>query len=417
MTAPRLSIIPAGAVTDETLEPRDLQVLCLLGRHTDKMGWCLRSQVKMAREIRCGRATLQRSLERLYDAGWVEKRRRDLRPGEPDTTQPSASYAYRVRLDRDDYAFEGISESHAEDASPEDGSDDEGCPPAGTPNLTPRGAQPDGHPGAHTERARGAHTYAGTITTPSNVPPLNVRETRARANEDLAKFIAALEIRWPRAVVDDRQKIAYEAAAVPPEEREAAIAGIAPFLEELKAAGRTRVPALWKYLLDRKWQRLAVKADGPPVSQQFPRGGSEARAIGLLFMVAQSDDFFLRVYCKDGFVGWNKPFTEQLGAMAKASGRERWRSLPAEGAASWNEFIRSAIGPQFARLRPGSSAPWPWPPSVEGKIYEWPPEPELVAEQPEPDHEPDAPELAPEEAWQEPDETFADDSDSDGEAA
>lgn len=34
----RYSIIPGMAVTDPNLEGRDLQVLCLLGRHTDRDG-------------------------------------------------------------------------------------------------------------------------------------------------------------------------------------------------------------------------------------------------------------------------------------------------------------------------------------------------------------------------------------------
>ena len=71
-------MIPAGAVTDRSLEARDLQVLCLLGRHTDKAGWCVRSQVKMAQEIDCSRGSLQNSLDRLTTAGWIEKKRRDL---------------------------------------------------------------------------------------------------------------------------------------------------------------------------------------------------------------------------------------------------------------------------------------------------------------------------------------------------
>lgn len=89
---PRYSIIPGGAVTDRQLEPRDLQVLCLLGRHTDKLGWCFRSQVEMAEELDCGRATLQRSLARLQEAGWVEVRDR----------KRHSYYAYRVVMDRDD---------------------------------------------------------------------------------------------------------------------------------------------------------------------------------------------------------------------------------------------------------------------------------------------------------------------------
>lgn len=51
MSGPRLSIIPARAATDKALKPRDLQVLCVLGRHTDDLGWCRRSQVKMANEM------------------------------------------------------------------------------------------------------------------------------------------------------------------------------------------------------------------------------------------------------------------------------------------------------------------------------------------------------------------------------
>src|SRR5580704_14564608 len=78
LSNPRFSIIPAGAVTDRSLEPRDLQVLCLLGRHTDKAGWCARSQVKMAQELDCSRGSVQNSLDRLSTAGWIEMKRRDV---------------------------------------------------------------------------------------------------------------------------------------------------------------------------------------------------------------------------------------------------------------------------------------------------------------------------------------------------
>src|SRR6185437_1986833 len=74
VTGPRLSIIPAGAIFDRTLEPRDLHVLNLLGCHTDKAGWCRRSQVRMAAELGCSRSSVQRSLDRLCEAGWVQKK-------------------------------------------------------------------------------------------------------------------------------------------------------------------------------------------------------------------------------------------------------------------------------------------------------------------------------------------------------
>jgi len=89
----RFSIIPAQAVTDCRLQPRDLQVLCLLGRHTDNNGWCCRSQVKMAKELDCGRSTVQRALDRLYEAGYLEFRTNKRVSG------AAGAHDYRVVID------------------------------------------------------------------------------------------------------------------------------------------------------------------------------------------------------------------------------------------------------------------------------------------------------------------------------
>lgn len=99
MTDPRFSIIPAGAVLDARLEPRDLQVLCLFGRHIDRKGWCRRSQVQMAKEIGCARSTVQASIDRLVEAGWLQRRpANDLHtPGVRDS-----AHEYRVVLDTPD---------------------------------------------------------------------------------------------------------------------------------------------------------------------------------------------------------------------------------------------------------------------------------------------------------------------------
>jgi len=113
----RFSIIPAAAVTDSRLEPRDLQVLCLLGRHTDDLGWCCRSQVKMAKELNCGRATVQRSLGRLVDAGYLEHRANQRKSG------ADAAHDYRVVIDPPEAP--AMSDSGVEGV-PIDG---QGCPP------------------------------------------------------------------------------------------------------------------------------------------------------------------------------------------------------------------------------------------------------------------------------------------------
>lgn len=97
MTGPRLSIIPAAAVLDPNLEPRDLQVLCLFGRHTDENGWCTRSQVKLAAELGCARSTVQASIERLVEAGWLQKRSDKEAVHAQGKRTPA--YDYRVVLD------------------------------------------------------------------------------------------------------------------------------------------------------------------------------------------------------------------------------------------------------------------------------------------------------------------------------
>ncbi|MBN9435064.1 MAG: helix-turn-helix domain-containing protein, partial [Bosea sp.] len=74
MSGPRFSIIPRDAILDDRLEGQDLRVLALLGSHTDNAGWCCRSQVKMARELKCARSTVQRALGRLIECGYLEQR-------------------------------------------------------------------------------------------------------------------------------------------------------------------------------------------------------------------------------------------------------------------------------------------------------------------------------------------------------
>lgn len=117
MSDPRFSIIPAGAVLDPNVEPRDLQVLCLFGRHIDKAGWCRRSQVLMAKEMGCARSTVQASIERLVAAGWLHKRA-EREPGEPGGR--TAAYEYRVVLDVPDQTQDVVSDPADQSAPPAD---------------------------------------------------------------------------------------------------------------------------------------------------------------------------------------------------------------------------------------------------------------------------------------------------------
>lgn len=160
----RYSIIPGGAVTDPNISMRDLQVLALLGRHTKRNGWCWRSQVEMADELRCGRATVGRSIKRLVAAGWLEQEalprgRAVLVPGE----QPFSAFKYRVKIDRDD---------EAEGAKGE------------VPNIehpqTEGDTSPNNGQGVPAIGGQGVPTQVGTLKKdPLEGPPLTLSPARA----------------------------------------------------------------------------------------------------------------------------------------------------------------------------------------------------------------------------------------------
>lgn len=68
----------------------------------------------------------------------------------------------------------------------------------------------------------------------------------------LESFVAI----WPTRAVDDQARVQSAWGALSLEDRRAAIAGVEPFLAELKKAKRSLVPAGWKYLSERRWSLL-----------------------------------------------------------------------------------------------------------------------------------------------------------------
>lgn len=365
MSGPRLSVIPAGAVIDASLEGSDLRVLCLLGRHIDRAGWCMRSQVRMAKEINVGRATLQRSLERLCDAGWVQKKRRD---GGDESSQPSASYAYRVVLDRDDDTGEAAADdetsSHADDAEREGG-----CPPAGTPR-----ARLDGHGGAHSERAPGAHTYVGTNNAPLERPLTERKERDARARgEELARFIVDFEARWPTAAGDARQRTAAAAENLTSAERKDALDNLGPFLDYLKRLGRKGIPAGYTYLEEKRWTLLKTQAAAAPAKLiSYSADSAEAKAIVAIHDLAGSLEF-VRIAMRsklDGSISYRVPITPRLLAFAEVPARDQWVELSQQQAAAWDRMLDDFVTVAVRKhLREGARAPWPWPPKKDGTTY------------------------------------------------
>lgn len=364
MNGPRFSIIPAGAIFDRSLEPRDLQVIGLLGCHTDKAGWCSRSQVKMARELRCSRGSVQNALDRLCEAGWVEKKRRDVEVEEAGK-HPSRAYAYRVLLDRDDFAFESVTRDAEEDEEPshaEIASEEAGCQPIGTPPAPAEIA-----PGCQPCVSTGANVYVGTKNVPLERPPIE-RERDARARDRKARFIAAFEQRWPTAAADDRQRTGYAAEALTEDEEKSALDGIGPFLENLKRLGRKNVPAGWNYLEQKRWTLLDKPKGEAAQLTGYEDGTPEAKALTMLFDIAGKMDFFWQVIHRDGKVWSRIEITPQLLALAGIRPRKDWTvTLSRRGAGAWNEFIGSRLGEvSRTRLAEGSPAPEPFPPLKDG---------------------------------------------------
>lgn len=93
---PRYSIIPAAAGTDRRFKGRDLQILVLIGRHTDRNGWCRLNQGKLAALLDLSRSTVNRSISRLCELGYLEIRQQFRADG------GQAASSYRVRMDVDD---------------------------------------------------------------------------------------------------------------------------------------------------------------------------------------------------------------------------------------------------------------------------------------------------------------------------
>jgi hypothetical protein len=113
----------------------------------------------------------------------------------------------------------------------------------------------------------------------------------------------------------------------------------------------------------------------------------EAKAIRVLHdIVGRTSAFFTIFRRGDGSVTYTKPVTEQLAALAQAPPSEAWVSLSRQQAGAWDGkggFLSKFFDHGLVRLHlvEGSRAPWPWPPSIDGKLYPAGDDPPLMTEQ------------------------------------
>lgn len=242
MTGPRLSIIPARAATDRSLKPRDLQVLCVLGRHTDDLGWCRRSQVKMADEMGCARSTVFEAIERLIRAGYLERHVLESENGR------DSAHSYRVILDPIHPSVAAVADA------------DDPCRYVGTPagiSAPPAGPEP----------APPAGPGPAPINDPSQtVPPNEEERARARAEDgkQVERWLKRVHPRWPTYVTDSAPKALAAAMTLSAAERDEAVARLDDYLAHAKVGGRTVVCTFGVYLSERRWEKLP-----PPTAQPF----------------------------------------------------------------------------------------------------------------------------------------------------
>jgi DNA-binding MarR family transcriptional regulator len=284
MSNARFSIIPGWIVTDARLKGRDLQVLCLLGRYTDRQGWCVRSQVKMAGQLNCARSTVQLSLDRLVSIGAVERRAGESRDGR-DT-----SYWYRVIYDRavaaeeldgwDDGEGDGLADEGAEQAgaalgiqSCETGESGETPADISAPPADPVSAPP-ADPGS------APYKNVPHITTPAERREREARERAADSDVEgkeggdaaPAEDARATERsfrrafpQWPTYVGDSEDAARRAWARLTPEERTEAVNRIDDYRAAAKAGGRKTICSFAVYLSEKRWEKLPPR-DAEPVS-------------------------------------------------------------------------------------------------------------------------------------------------------
>jgi hypothetical protein len=197
----------------------------------------------------------------------------------------------------------------------------------------------------------------------------NSERELARAREKHALNLVQFKRRYPTAASDDQTKIDEEWFKLEFDDADHAISGIVLFLEKLKRDKRTTVPAAWKYLKEKRWTLLDQSAaNGAVSSEGYARDSTEGKAIRRAFEIAGKSDAFFKIYARGDRVFYFKPVTLRLLALADAPPCEI--SLTRQQAAAWEGLLRETLGELARRpLKEGSLAPWPWPPSAEGKVY------------------------------------------------
>lgn len=191
------------------------------------------------------------------------------------------------------------------------------------------------------------------------------RKGDANDPETYTAAVTALLSRYPRDVI---RTVTHPATGLPTKSKFLpAVAEVYEACEALMATRREQEAR--KKRVD---QQLAERAEFERRNPVYAKDSPEAKAVKVLHdMVGRTSAFFQIFRRSDGSVTYTKLMTEQLTALAQAPEQSSWVTLTHQQAGAWEGLLGKVFdhGLVRFRLREGSKAPWPWPPSVDGKLY------------------------------------------------
>lgn len=91
----RQALIPAAAITDPRVKPQALRVLAMLSLLAGEKRWCKASQVQVAKRLASSRGSVQRAINQLKAAGYLDVRNRTQTDRGP-VYQPWDAHTYHI---------------------------------------------------------------------------------------------------------------------------------------------------------------------------------------------------------------------------------------------------------------------------------------------------------------------------------
>jgi hypothetical protein len=355
---------------DERLAADEVGILAyLLSRPHD---WEVRRPALM-RRWNIGRDAIKRVISNLVRYGWCRPEKTRLANGtfhviyeirdQPGATLTDEEVRRALSLVSGEAASDDIDGSPARSDQASDAAE----PPTENPSwMVDHPSLVDPSPG------NPSLAYIDILNTdlPRTDSTEKIEREHARAKEKHALNLSEFKRRWPTIAADDQTRVDNAWFALTLDEGEAALAGIAPFLENQKRLKKSHPPAGFNYLGQKRWtllEQVARACEVPSIG--YARDSVEGLALIKLHDACGVGEGFRKIYCRDG-VTYRKDMTGQVKAFAELTPREKWVPINHQQAGAWTSLCKdlSAL-PRTKVFYAGDMAPWPWPPSVDGKIY------------------------------------------------